>query len=290
MDFLFPILQALGAITLVFVLATAILLLIVRSVTPAVGPGGAGGYLAGWGTSRAAVFVNTYWKELLLPPLAVAGLLLVCWLTFTTMYPRYALFGGPTWALIFIAGLLGLALLIPQKPIRSLMISVIAVIFGTAVMWALVPALLGYCAPSDHECLRKEAVEVAVKEEQQRQRQAAAQQAIEVSQQPVAPGCNLYRRPHRYPASKPAAFDNPGGKCAVALFIKGYCVYFTQNNDDRTAGMICVNNDNEIAVRDMRNNPIDMPEDVDRVWSVSAAFYGDIGLWQPRHTKLLSWR
>lgn len=163
---------------------------------------------------------------------------------------------------------------------------------GAAVvfLWlALMAPLLTWilpCSSTDIACKYQQ----SVKAETQRQRQAAAQRAIEASQQPVAPRCNVQRMPHRYPASKPAVKDNPGGECAVALFIAGHCVYFTQNYKEEPSGTICVNMSNEVAVRDMRNNIIDMPEDVDRVWSTADAFDGSIGLWQPRYTKLFSWR
>src|SRR4051812_43939007 len=49
---------------------------------------------------------------------------------------------------------------------------------------------------------------------------------------PSAPECNVNRRPHHYPATRPEGKVNPGGICAVALFIKGHCVYFTQENRD----------------------------------------------------------
>jgi len=206
-------------------------------------------------------------------------------------YTTYEAHGGATgWLLVFLVLLLAIAFTIPQRWLRL----PLTIVFVLLLFWVVVPAVLwtamGYCAPSDHACLHKEATATAVKTEVQRQKQAAVQRAIEASRQPVAPSCNVQRRPHRYPASKPATKDNPGGVCALALFIKGHCVYFTQNNHDQPAGIICVNNDNEMAVRDMRNNPIDMPEDVDRVWSVSEAFDGSIGLWQPRYTKLFSWR
>lgn len=151
---------------------------------------------------------------------------------------------------------------------------------GIPVLTAILP-----CSSTDIECKYQQ----STKEEQQRQKQAAAQRAVEATRQPSAPQCNIQRKPHRYPATKPAALDNPGGVCALALFIEGHCVYFTQNNNDQPHGIICVNN-NQVAVRDMRNNAIDMPEDVDRVWSTGEAFDGSIGFWQPRYTQLFSWR
>lgn len=103
---------------------------------------------------------------------------------------------------------------------------------------------------------------------------------------PVSPQCNVDRRPHRYKTSMPQAKINPGGVCAVALFIEGHCVYFTQNDRDVAGGKICVK-DGQTTVFDSAGRTIEMPEDVDRVWSADTAFDGSIGLWQPRYTKPL---
>lgn len=246
-------------------------------------------------TFTTPVWANTWWAAnwallmIFLPLWMVTVLLILPALPIG--YGAYASHGGATgWLLVFLVLFLAITFTIPQRWLRL----PLGIVFGLLLFWVVAPAILwtamGYCAPSDRECLHKEAVEVAIKAETQRQRQAAAQRAIDASRQPVAPQCSVQRRPHRYPASKPAVLDNPGGICALALFIKGHCVYYTQNNNDQTGGMICVNNNKKITVRDMSDKPIEMPEDVDRVWSIAEAFDGSIGLWQPRYTKLLSWR
>lgn len=144
------------------------------------------------------------------------------------------------------------------------------------------------CSPTDVVCQQKAAETARIKEEQRRRQELDT--ASLKRHQPVSQGCNVDRRAHYFPATKPAYKVNEGGKCAVALFIEGHCVYYTQNYNDNAAGIICVYN-GATSVSDLRGNRIEMPEDVDRVWSANGvAFNGSIGLWQPRYTKLLSIR
>lgn len=245
-------------------------------------------------TFTTPVWARTWWAAnwallMIFLPLWVVMVLLIL-PAMPIGYAAYAAHGGATgWLLVFLVLLLAIAFTIPQRWLRL----PLAVVFVMLLFWVVVPAILwtvmGYCAPSDHVCLRKEAEVVSIKEEQQRQKQAAAQRAIEASRQPVASQCNVHRKPYRFEATRPDFKFNPGGVCSPQLFTEGHCVYVTQNNSETTLGPIC--NRGGGVPRDKAGNPIDMPEDIDRVWSAEGKpFDAEVGLWQPRYTKLFSWR
>lgn len=205
-------------------------------------------------------------------------------------YSTYASHGGATgWVLVSIIMLLVVAFTIPQSWLRI----PAAIVLGALLAWVTVPAatwtVLGYCSPADLACKREAAAAAAVKAEAERRREIeAAARRASIPQQPVSADCNVDRKAHYFPSGKPAYKFNPGGKCAPALFIDGHCVYVTQNGSDKTLGPICNNGDG--VPRDRLGNKTDMPEDIDRVWSAGEPFSGSIGLWQPRYTKLFSWR
>ena len=204
------------------------------------------------------------------------------------MYPRYVAHGGLTLSLILVALLLGLALLIPQRLLRVLAVATIALVFGGAVLYALVPAVFGAtppCAVGDTKCLKERAEEAAAREAARRQQEQAAR----VAAQPSAPQCNVHRVPYRYEKERPAKAFNPGGVCAPALFVDGRWVYVTQNLNDKQLGPYFITADG--VVRNKDNQVVELPVDIDRVWSAEdAAFEGSVGLWQPRYTKFLSIR
>ena len=119
--------------------------------------------------------------------------------------------------------------------------------------------------------------------------QQAYAPAAQAAQQPVVLGCNVHKREHLFPATKPLEKFNPNGTCDPQLFTEGHCVYVTQNLSDRTIGPICNRGDG--IARDDKGNVIAMPRNIDRAWSAEGRpFVAAIGLWQPRYTSLLDIR
>lgn len=200
-----------------------------------------------------------------------------------------ALFGAAM-VVIAIATLAGSGF--PRKAVMIASILVILHLLAPDFLPGVWSGIRGWfpCAPTDTVCKRERTIETNIKEEKER-RQAidVAASRGSIPQQPRSVDCNIDRKPHYFPSEKPPYKVNPGGKCALALFIEGRCVYYTQNYNEHTAGRLCLNN-GVLTAYDLRGSSIDLPVDVDRVWSTGAAFHASIGLWQPRYEKLFSWR
>jgi hypothetical protein len=76
---------------------------------------------------------------------------------------------------------------------------------------------------------------------------------------------------------------NPGGICAVALFFAGHGIFVTQAGHHETLGPYYKGDG--ARVWDKNGNTVELPVDIEYVWSAGEPFDDSIGLWQPRYTK-----
>jgi hypothetical protein len=115
------------------------------------------------------------------------------------------------------------------------------------------------------------------------QQRAAQEQARMTASQPAAPQCDVNRMPYHYEAKRPSVPINPGGICASALFFDGHCLFVIQAHHDEVLGPFCKGEG--ARVWDKNGNTVELPVDIEYVWSADEPFDGSIGLWQPRYTK-----
>ena len=115
------------------------------------------------------------------------------------------------------------------------------------------------------------------------QQRAAQDQARMTASQPAAPQCNVNRMPYHYEAKRPSVPVNPGGLCATALFFSGHCLFVTQADHNEVLGPFCKGEGARVS--DKNGNTVELPVDIEYVWSADEPFDDGIGLWQPRYTK-----